>query len=129
MNNELDSWMPISRDVQGTLNQAGQITGLEGISTERTLELIPSLTLSQTGRRVRSVPPEPFGDGGARRPDTPDPGRFVNPAVDYDVGLTAKYTLTPTVTLDFAYNPDFAQVEARSEERRVGKECRSRWSP
>jgi hypothetical protein len=112
LNSELDSWMPISRDVQGTLNQAGQITGLEGISTERTLELIPSLTLSQTGRRSRSVPPEPFGDGGARRPDIPDPGRFVNPAVDYDLGLTAKYTITPTVTLDFAYNPDFAQVEA-----------------
>jgi hypothetical protein len=111
-NGELSSWMPISRDVQGTLNQAGQIAGLEGISAERTLELIPSLTLSQTGRRVRSVPPEPFGDGGARRPAVPDPGRFVNPAVDYDVGLTAKYTLTPTVTLDFAYNPDFAQVEA-----------------
>ena len=111
-NGELDSWMPISRDVQGTLNQAGQITGLEGISAERTLELIPSLTLSQTGRRVRSVQPEPFGDGGLRRPDVPDPGRFVNPAVDYDPGLTAKYTLTPTVTLDFAYNPDFAQVEA-----------------
>jgi hypothetical protein len=29
-----------------------------------------------------------------------------------DPGLTGKYTLTPTVTLDFAINPDFAQVEA-----------------
>ena len=29
-----------------------------------------------------------------------------------DIGLTAKYNITPTVTLDFAYNPDFAQVEA-----------------
>ena len=24
---------------------------------------------------------------------------------------------------------DFAKIEVRSEERRVGKECRSRWSP
>src|SRR3712207_5986684 len=25
--------------------------------------------------------------------------------------------------------PDFSDVDQRSEERRVGKECRSRWSP
>ncbi|MCA1616971.1 MAG: carbohydrate binding family 9 domain-containing protein [Acidobacteria bacterium] len=108
LNSELDSWMPISRDISGTLNQAGRITGLEGISTERTLEVIPSLTLSETGRHVRALPPVPFG---APR-TTPDPGRLVNQPLDYDVGVTAKYTLTPTVTLDFAYNPDFAQVEA-----------------
>src|SRR5215510_1075260 len=40
LNNEGDSWMPISRDKSGLLNQAGHLTGLEGISTERTLELI-----------------------------------------------------------------------------------------
>ena len=51
-NDELDSWMPISRDASGTLNQAGRITGLEGISTERTLEFIPSLTVSQNGVSV-----------------------------------------------------------------------------
>src|SRR6267378_2121685 len=28
------------------------------------------------------------------------------------IGLTMKYGLTPTVTLDLALNPDFAQVEA-----------------
>jgi Domain of unknown function (DUF5916)/Carbohydrate family 9 binding domain-like len=109
LNGELDSWMPISRDVSGTLNQAGRITGLEGISTERTLEVIPSLTLSETGRRVRALPPLPFPDNttAAQPPD-----RLVNQPIDYDFGVTAKYTLTPTVTLDFAYNPDFAQVEA-----------------
>lgn len=39
---ELDSWMPRKRGVSGTLNQAGHITGLEGISMERTIELIPT---------------------------------------------------------------------------------------
>ena len=38
LNGEQDSWMPISRDVSGLLNQAGHITGLEDISTERTIE-------------------------------------------------------------------------------------------
>jgi hypothetical protein len=109
-NNELDSWMPFSRDVSGTLVQAGHLTGLEGISTERTLELIPSFTVSETGRRVRAFPPQP--PGANRLAGVTDNGRFINPPVEGDFGLTAKYSLTPTVTLDFAYNPDFAQVEA-----------------
>ncbi|HEX8286317.1 MAG TPA: DUF5916 domain-containing protein [Pyrinomonadaceae bacterium] len=110
-NRELDSWMPISRDISGMLNQTGHITGLEGISTERTLELIPSLTLSETGRRVRATPPQP-SRGVRGEPPVVDPGRFINPPIEADIGLTAKYSLTPTITLDFAYNPDFAQVEA-----------------
>ncbi|HVF44649.1 MAG TPA: DUF5916 domain-containing protein [Pyrinomonadaceae bacterium] len=110
MNNELDSWMPFSRDVSGNLVQAGHLTGLEGISTERTLELIPSFTVSETGRSVHAFPPQPPGTN--RVAGAVDTGRFINAPVEADFGLTAKYSLTPTVTLDFAYNPDFAQVEA-----------------
>ena len=50
-NNEQDSWMPISRDKSGFIAQAGKLTGLEGIATERNLELIPSFTVSQTSKR------------------------------------------------------------------------------
>src|SRR2546426_584113 len=32
-------------------------------------------------------------------------------------------------TVGSAYIPSVARLEQRSEERRVGKECRSRWSP
>src|SRR5258708_13631083 len=39
-------------------------------------------------------------------------GRFVSEPVKFDPGLTGKYTITPQVTLDFAINPDFAQVES-----------------
>jgi hypothetical protein len=98
-NDEIDSWVPISRDNSGTLNQAGHITGLEGISTERTIELIPSLTISETGVRARAWTP-----GG--------PERLVNRPVEFDPGLTAKFGISPTMTLDLALNPDFAQVEA-----------------
>jgi hypothetical protein len=99
-NNEYNSWMPTNRSVSGWLNQAGQITGLEGIETTRQLEINPSFTVSQSGRRTRHT-----FDG--------DPaGRFVNEGVKGDFGFTAKFGLTPTITLDFAYNPDFAQVEA-----------------
>ena len=77
-NGEQDSWMPISRDINGLLNQAGKITGLEGISTERTLELIPSLTVSETGKLLPHFNPIPN-----------DPGRMVNEPIQFDLGLTA----------------------------------------
>jgi hypothetical protein len=109
LNNETHSWMPLSRDVQGNLNQAGKLTGLEGISTERTLEIVPSLTLSETGKRVRGFAPP----AGARTlADAAAPDRLLNKPVEFDFGVTTKFGITPTVTLDFAYNPDFAQVEA-----------------
>jgi len=100
-NGEQDSWMPISRDINGILNQAGHITGLEGISAERTLELIPSITVSETGKLLPHFDFIPN-----------DPGRMVNEPIKLDLGLTAKYTLTPTSTVNLAINPDFAQVEA-----------------
>lgn len=105
LNNEEDSWMPISRDNASLLNQAGHITGLDGLSGEHTLELIPSITVSENGKRVSSFLPPPT-------PDFIDPGRLVNEPVKADLGLTAKYGITPNVTVDFALNPDFAQVEA-----------------
>jgi len=108
LDNENDSWMPISRDKSGTLNQEGHITGLEGISTERTLEIIPTLTLSETGRRVRTLSVAAVNAD----PTLQDQGRFVNKAVKPDPGLNVKFGITPTITFDLTLNPDFAQVEA-----------------
>jgi hypothetical protein len=108
-NNEVDSWMPISRERTGMLNQAGHLTGFTGLSTEHTLEIIPSLTLSETGKRVPTLPPAAVL---ADPTLVVDPGRFVNEPLKLDPGLTLKYGITPTVTLDFTLNPDFAQIEA-----------------
>ena len=99
-NAELDSWMPKDRSKSGSLNQAGHITGLDGIETTRQLEINPSFTLSETGRRSRYT----FNNDPA--------GRYINDGLKGEFGVTAKFSLTPTTTLDFAYNPDFAQVEA-----------------
>ncbi len=107
-NDETSSWMPISRDKSGLLNQAGRIKAPEGISTERTLEIIPSLTLSESGRRVRTLLPDTIrGNAGLI-----DPGRFVNAPIKFDLGLTVKFGIAPNITLDATLNPDFAQVEA-----------------
>ncbi|MBV8859253.1 MAG: carbohydrate binding family 9 domain-containing protein [Acidobacteria bacterium] len=107
LNGEQDSWMPISRDVDGLLNQAGHITGLEGISTERTVELIPSFIVSETGRHVRSL-----SRAQAAVPGFVDSGTFVNQPVHLEPGLTAKLVASSALTIDLAVNPDFAQVEA-----------------
>ena len=107
-NDEFDSWMPNSRDISSTLSQAGHITGLENISTERTLEIIPSVTVSETGKRISALTPAQL----AADPTRFDPGRMLNQPLQFEVGVTVKYSLTPTVTLDLAVNPDFAQVEA-----------------
>src|SRR5947207_10136674 len=106
INNEFDSWMPIDRADSGWMSQEGHISGLEGISTERTLELIPSLTVSETGKRKGTLSPAQVNSGLL------DAGKFVNEPLKFDPGLTGKYSLNPNITLDFALNPDFAQVES-----------------
>jgi hypothetical protein len=107
-NDEIDSWMPNSRDIASLLSQEGHLTGLVGISTERNLDVIPSITLSETGRRVNALSVAQL----AVDPTLLDPGRMLNQPIKAEFGVTAKYSVTPTVTLDLAVNPDFAQVEA-----------------
>jgi len=101
--NELDSWMPFSRSIDSQLSQEGHLTGLEDISVERTIELIPSLTVSQNSRFVPSFAP---------LAPAIDSGRIVNEPVTLDPGLTAKFIPSSGITVDLAINPDFAQVEA-----------------
>jgi hypothetical protein len=115
---EEDSWAPLKRDKAGLdkassketrarfLAQAGHITGLEEVATERAMEIIPVLTVAETGRRAPALP------FGASLPGQAPLGRFVNQSINADAGLTGKLRLTPGVTFDFALNPDFAEVEA-----------------
>ncbi len=105
-NDEFDQWLPDDRNISGFLNKHGKITGLDEIKAERTLEIVPSITLSETGRRVRTIPRYALAPGSV------DPGRFVNQPVKQDIGVTLKYTITPNITLDAAVNPDFAEIEA-----------------
>ncbi len=110
---EENSWMPLSRNKNAVGNgaggeetkarflaQAGTITGPMGIAGGPVLEVIPVLTPSETGTRMRSRQVQ----GTAYD--------FLNKPVDVDFGLTAKVVLTPGMTLTSAFNPDFAEVEA-----------------
>ena len=98
LNDEFISWMPQDRNIQGFLTQSGRITGIENVSAGRNLEVIPSVTISETGRRVSDN-------------QIPE-GRFVNEPIKHDLGVNVKYSITPNLTFDAAINPDFAVVEA-----------------
>jgi Domain of unknown function (DUF5916) len=100
LNGELDSWSRIERGIS-PLQQLGKITGLNDIKTERNLEIVPSITLSESGQRIESTVP-------------PNLSRILNKPVKQDIGVSIKYQITPNVTLDAAINPDFAEVESDS---------------
>lgn len=97
-NDEFDQWLPDNRQISGFLIKHGKITGLDEIKHERTLEIVPSITLSETGRRFAAI--------------DPITGRFVNQPIRHDIGLNLKYSISPNITLDAAINPDFAEIEA-----------------
>jgi len=108
LNDEFDQWLPDDRNVSGFLIKHGKITGLDGIKYERTLEVTPSVTVSETGKRTRTL--DRFFLN--QNPGAIDSGRWVNQPIQADLGVTLKYTLSPNVTLDAAINPDFAEIEA-----------------
>lgn len=97
-NDEFDQWLPEDRNNSAFLAQHGRISGLDDIKYERTLEVVPSVTLSESGNRVSAA-------------EVPT-GRFVNQPLKHQIGVTLKYTITPSITLDAAINPDFAEIEA-----------------
>ena len=115
-NDEFDQWLPDDRNVSGFLIKHGKIGGLDGIKYERTLEVAPSITVSESGTRKRTIPISTAGANGYDPIFYPigvrDPGRFVNDSVKADLGLNLKYSLSPNVTLDAAINPDYAEIEA-----------------
>ncbi len=86
-------WSPMSRDVSGLLPQMGVLDGLNGLSTSRNLEILPTVTAIQAGSLDRSS----GGFGNERQPEG---------------GVNVKYGLTSNLTLDATYNPDFSQIES-----------------
>ncbi len=91
---EAQSWSPISRGVAGQLTQFGVLEGLSDLSRSRNLEILPELTGARLGALDTS--------NGAF--DTADPFG--------DLGVSVKYGITPNLTADMTYNPDFSQIES-----------------
>jgi hypothetical protein len=115
-NDEFDQWLPDDRNISGFLVKHGKITGLDEVKFERTLEIAPSITVSETGKRKRTLSIADVRNNGFDPTFFPigvtDPGKFVNDPVKQDIGVNVKYTITPNITFDATYNPDYAEIEA-----------------
>ncbi len=77
------------------LCQVPKVTGFAGATPGRNIEITPTVTAHRTDVRT-TFPEGPLESG--------DP--------DYDPGLTARWGITPNLTLTGTVNPDFSQVEA-----------------
>ena len=92
-NKEIVYWAPLSR--QYNLNRVSEAGTIEGIT--------PSLT--------RNLKITPYGLVRAGRG-----GELDGTETDTEFGFDAKYSITPSLTLDLTYNTDFAQVEADEQQ-------------
>src|SRR3712207_9147600 len=92
--------------------------------------LFPYTTLFRSGDRMEEIPTAPPEEDDVTEPGTvPEADRAEQEAlVDPPEVAFAGDATSPPVDVPEADALD-QQLVARSEERRVGKECRSRWSP
>jgi hypothetical protein len=95
--NEESFWPRCSSRIEGRLNQAATLRGLENISPGRNIQLIPYGAF----RSFRSI--------DTRDEDNP---QFARERGEFDGGLDAKFVLKDSLVVDVAANPDFSQVES-----------------
>ncbi len=99
---ETDVWAPVSRDVAGFLTQMGLLDGLTNLSTSRNLEFLPTATAIRYGEL----------DTGSRG---------LVEETQPEAAMNVKYGVTPNMTFDFTYNPDFSQIESDSPQIEVNQ--------
>jgi Carbohydrate family 9 binding domain-like/Domain of unknown function (DUF5916) len=91
---EITSWTKLSLANSDLFSQMGTLEGISDISSARTLDIIPTVTLSNNGEReLQNGVPK------------------LNTVNRIDAGLTVNYSITPNVTLAATVNPDFSQIE------------------
>ena len=95
---------PRDRSNNCYLCQAVKIEGFEAVSPGRNLEIDPTLTGVRTDLRE----------------DLPD-GPWQTAESEFELGLTARWGITPNLTLSGTFNPDFSQVEADARQLEVNQ--------
>lgn len=87
---------PLDRNITCYLCQASKMTGFAGVTPGKNVEIAPTVTANRTDRREDDLLDRPLREG----------------SYETELGLTAKWGVTPNLTLNAAINPDFSQVEA-----------------
>ena len=95
-NNEYAAWPHVSREIQGRLTQASDLTGLENVSPGKNIQFIPYTSF----RSFR------FLDVDASPPE------FITDRSDPTAGIDTKLVLKDSSVLDLTLNPDFSQIES-----------------
>ena len=96
---EMDFWEVIPEDVSGFTSHFGELHGLRNIKPKRQIEIAP-FVMSKLNLHEKEES-NPYRTGRT---------------FGYDAGLDGKIGITNNLTLDFAINPDFGQVEADPSE-------------
>ncbi len=99
---EADVWSPVSRGMAGFLTQMGLLDGLTNLSTSRNLEILPTVTAIRYGSLDAAT------------------GAF-DEATQPEGAVNVKYGVTPNLTADFTYNPDFSQIESDTPQIEVNQ--------
>lgn len=94
--NEYDAWPHVSKEIQGRLTQASDLTGLQNVSPGKNIQFIPYTSF----RSFR------FLDVDASPPE------FITDKSDPTAGLDTKLVLKDSSVLDLTLNPDFSQIES-----------------
>ncbi len=89
--NERISWPLYRRSKTGMVSQFGDVSGFDGITAPRRLEVLPYTVATNS--------PRPVGNAFERQQQ-------------FAFGADVKYGLTSNLTIDGTVNPDFGQVEA-----------------
>ena len=90
-------WASVSRDNPNFMGQSGTLYGIKDVKRGRDIQILPYILGTQNSTL------EDFSD-----PDS----KYTHGKLEGEIGLSAKYGLSSTLTLDATYNPDFSQVEA-----------------
>jgi len=94
--NEYSAWPHVSKEIQGRLTQASDLTGLQNISPGKNIQFIPYTSF----RSFR------FLDVDA------SPPAFITDRSDPTAGVDSKFVLKDSSVLDLTFNPDFSQIES-----------------
>jgi hypothetical protein len=94
--NEYSAWPHVSKEIQGRLTQASDLTGLENVSPGKNIQFIPYTSF----RSFR------FLDVDASPPE------FITDRSDPAAGVDSKFVLKDSSVLDLTFNPDFSQIES-----------------
>jgi hypothetical protein len=89
--------VPLDRNNNCFFCQVPEFTGMSGIKPGRNIELVPTVTSERTGVLENED-------------DLASP--FRQRSFDTQLGLSARWGITPNLSLNAALNPDFSQVEA-----------------